>query len=204
MEEIEGNKIEEKGDVSSIKNPESEKLERSSTSEIAIECTTVKPQLTLKRIAVLISLTLLWVSAAAPVFFITASLCTNTLTVKTNLAFIEAEIGGQMSAAWIGMANTLATAATAPFAGAICDLIGRRQVSLLGLVFIFVGMTVMGTAQRMDVAIGGTSLVGVGAGLAEMVASAGVMELVPVRARGKYVGILYVMYLPVCGCQAYG
>lgn len=76
MEEIEGNKIEEKGDVSSIKNPESEKLERSSTSEIAIECTSVEPQLTLKRIAVLISLTLLWLSAAAPVFFITASLCT--------------------------------------------------------------------------------------------------------------------------------
>lgn len=102
------------------------------------------------------------------------------------------------------MGNTLATAATVPFAGAICDLIGRRQVCLLGLVFIFVGMTVVGTAQRMEVAIGGTSLVGVGAGLAELVASAGVMELVPVRARGKYVGILYVMYLPVCGCQAYG
>ena len=65
-------------------------------------------------------------------------------------------------------------------------------------------MTVVGTAQRMDVAIGGTSLVGVGAGLAEVVASAGVMELVPVRARGKYVGLLFIMYLPVCGCQAYG
>lgn len=106
--------------------------------------------------------------------------------------------------AWIGMGNTLATAATVLFAGAICDLIGRRQVSLLGLVFIFVGMTVVGTAQRIEVAIGGISLVGVGAGLAELVASAGVMELVPVRARGKYVGLLFLMYLPVCGCQAYG
>lgn len=102
------------------------------------------------------------------------------------------------------MANTLATAATTPFSGAICDLIGRRQVALIGLVFIFVGMTVVGTAQRMEVAIGGTSLVGIGAGLAELVASAGVMEVVPVRSRGKYVGLLFVMYLPICGCQAYG
>jgi hypothetical protein len=56
----------------------------------------------------------------------------------------------------------------------------------------------------MDVAIGGTAILGVGAGLAELVASAGVMELVPVRARGKYVGMFYVMYLPVCGCQTCG
>ena len=62
-------------------------------------------------------------------------------------------------------------------------------------------MTVVGTAQRIEAAIGGMSLVGVGAGLAEMVASAGVMELVPVRARGKYIGhfirhILAYMWLP--------
>ena len=117
---------------------------------------------------------------------------------------MEAEIGGHKSVAWVGMANTLATAATAPFAGSICDLIGRRHVVLLGLMFIMAGMTMVGTAQRMEVAIGGIAITGVGAGLAELVASAGVMELVPVRARGKYVGLLSLMYLPVTGCQAYG
>jgi MFS family permease len=124
--------------------------------------------------------------------------------IDANLAFIDAEIGGQKSIAWVGMGNTLATAATAPFAGAICDLIGRRQVSLWGLVLIFVGMTVVGTAHSIETAIGGMSLVGVGAGLAEMVAAAGVMELVPVRARGKYIGILSLIFLPICGCQTYG
>lgn len=118
--------------------------------------------------------------------------------------YIESEIGGKESIAWVGMANTLATAATAPFAGAISDLIGRRYVSLLGLVFVMTGMIIVGTARRIDVVIGGTAIVGVGAGLAELVASAGVMELVPVRARGKYVGMFFIMYLPVCGCQAYG
>lgn len=124
--------------------------------------------------------------------------------IDANLAFIDAEIGGQKLIAWVGMGNTLATAATVPFAGAVCDLIGRRYVSLLGLVLIFIGMTVMGTARGIVAAIGGMSLVGVGAGLAEMVASAGVMELVPVRARGKYIAILSFIVLPICGCQTFG
>jgi len=102
------------------------------------------------------------------------------------------------------MANTLATAATAPFAGAISDLIGRRSVALLGLCLIIVGMLVAGMANHVGVLIGGSALQGVGAGLAELIASAGVMELVPVRDRGKYVGLFYIMFLPICGCGAYG
>ena len=102
------------------------------------------------------------------------------------------------------MANSLATAATAPFAGAISDLLGRRSVALLGLLVIVLGMISVGIARNIDVVIGGSAMVGVGAGLAELVASAGVMELVSVRERGRYVGLFYIMFLPVCGCQAYG
>jgi hypothetical protein len=64
--------MEGKGDVSSVKNSESEKL------ETMIECVSIVPPLNFKRTIVLLSLTLLWVSAAAPVFFITASLCNSS------------------------------------------------------------------------------------------------------------------------------
>lgn len=102
------------------------------------------------------------------------------------------------------MANTLATAATAPFAGAISDLIGRRSVAMLGLCLTIAGMLVAGLAGRVSILIGGSALQGVGAGLAELIASAGVMELVSVRDRGKYVGLFYLLFLPICGCGAYG
>ena len=117
---------------------------------------------------------------------------------------MEKDIGGENTVAWLGMANTLTIAATAPFSGAVSDLIGRRLVALLGLLFVGVGMLLVGLAQKMEVAIGGTAVVGVGAGLAELIASAGVMEIVPVNKRGTYVGFLFLLYTPVMGCSAFG
>jgi MFS family permease len=65
-------------------------------------------------------------------------------------------------------------------------------------------MIVFGFAHRMDVAIGGASIVGVGAGLAEVVGAAGIMEITPVRKRGKYMAIAFLVFLPFGGCPAYG
>jgi MFS family permease len=115
----------------------------------------------------------------------------------------------------LGTASTVATAAIAPFGGAISDLIGRRYVALLGSSLITLGMIIVGTAQRMDVAIGGTAIVGVGGGLAELVGFAGyltkiylliesIAELAPVRKRGLYLGTAFLFNLPFGAAQAYG
>jgi MFS family permease len=81
---------------------------------------------------------------------------------------------------------------------------GRRYVALLGAAFVMVGMIVVGTAHRMDVAIGGMALAGVGAGLSELIAAAGVAELAPVVQRGKYIGIIFLLILPFSASAAYG
>ena len=65
-------------------------------------------------------------------------------------------------------------------------------------------MVVVGTAQRMDVAIGGTALVGVGGGVAELIGFAGIAELAPVKSRGKYLGTAFLFNLPFGAAQAYG
>ena len=62
----------------------------------------------------------------------------------------------------------------------------------------------MGTAHRMDVAIGGMAITGVGAGLAEVIGTAGISELAPVESRGKYVGIAYILILPFAASVGYG
>jgi MFS family permease len=98
----------------------------------------------------------------------------------------------------------MATAAVTPFVGAISDLIGRRWVALSGLILIIGGLLVIGLAETMAVAIGGNALVGVGAGLAEMIGFAGSLETIPVKSRGKVIGILFVLYLPICGCSTFG
>lgn len=166
--------------------------------------TDIDPPLTLRRFLALSSLTLLFMTAAVPVYFITATLGTSPCTSLVNLAYIEADLGEGKSLAWLGMANTLSTAATAPFAGSISDLLGRRYVSLLGSALIILGVVVIGTANRTAIAIGGMAIVGIGAGLAEVIAAAGIMELAPVRRRGIYVGVSFLLYLPIAAGQMYG
>jgi MFS family permease len=121
-----------------------------------------------------------------------------------RVGYTVADIGGMSSQAWLAIANTLALAATAPFAGAISDLIGRRYVALLGAGLVVIGMIVVGTAHRMDVAIGGMSIAGAGAGLGELIGAAGVAELAPVKSRGKYIGTIFLLILPFSASAAYG
>ena len=120
------------------------------------------------------------------------------------VAYTVADIGGTTSYAWLAIANTLALAAVAPFAGAISDLIGRRYVALLGAGLVVIGMIIVGTAHQMDVAIGGMAIAGAGAGLSELIGAAGVAELAPVRSRGKYIGTIFLLILPFAASAAYG
>ena len=62
----------------------------------------------------------------------------------------------------------------------------------------------MGTSHRINVAIGGMAITGVGAGLAEVIGTAGISELAPVESRGKYVGIAYILILPFAASVGYG
>ena len=56
----------------------------------------------------------------------------------------------------------------------------------------------------MNVAIGGMAITGAGAGLAEVIGTAGISELAPVESRGKYVGIAYILILPFAASSGYG
>jgi MFS family permease len=172
--------------------------------ETGIDDLKASPPMTFKRFMVLLSLVWLMVTSATPIIFITAVLCNLFFARRLIVAYVVADIGGETSEAWLGTASTVATAAIAPFAGAISDLIGRRYVALLGSALIIIGMIVVGTARRMDVAIGGTAIVGVGGGLAEVVGCAGILEMAPVKSRGKYMGTVFLFNLPFAAAQAYG
>ena len=120
------------------------------------------------------------------------------------LAYTTADLGGESSVAWLGIANTLSVAAVAPMVGSISDLLGRRYVALLGPCLMILGLTVVGTARRMDVAIGGSAIIGVGGGLTETVVVPGLLELAPVKSRGKYFGTGILLDLPFGAILTYG
>jgi hypothetical protein len=176
----------------------------SNDSERAVHDVVDHPPMTFRRGMVLLSLVFLLVTSSAPNFFLTAALCMTSLSSSLIVAYTVADIGGENSVAWVGMSNTLATAAAVPFAGAVADLLGRRYVALLGAGLVIIGCIVVGIAQRVEVAIGGMAIVGVGAGLAEVVAGAAVAEMAPVKSRGKYMGTAFIFILPFGACSTFG
>jgi MFS family permease len=180
---------------------------RGSDVEAPLEGVEQHPKMTFKRFMALFSLGCLLAAAQIPIYLLGGALCTYISFPRHSdvcAAYTVADIGGETSYAWLAIANTLSLAAVAPFAGAISDLIGRRYVALLGALFVCIGMIVVGTAHRMDVAIGGMAIAGVGAGLGELVGAAGISELAPVKSRGKYIGLAFLLILPFSASAAYG
>ena len=63
--------------------------------------------------------------------------------------------------------------AVAPFVGYLQDLIGRREITLVGSVIIMVGIVLVGTAHSFGQGVAGMALGGAGAAICELTALAG-------------------------------
>lgn len=162
------------------------------------------PPMTFKRLMVLFSLSNLFIMAGVAVILLGAGICIFTVLLTLIVAYTVADIGGASSEAWLGVANTLSVAAVSPIAGSISDLIGRRYGALLATCMVCIGLIVVGTAHRMDVAIGGSAITGVGSGLAETIGTAGLLELAPAKWRGIYFGCALLVDLPFGAGLTYG
>jgi len=89
------------------------------------------------------------------------------------LSYIAADLNMATNSSWLPVSNTLAITAVAPFVGYLQDLLGRREITLVGSVIIMVGLVLIGTAQNAGQAITGMALSGSGAGICELTALAG-------------------------------
>lgn len=132
------------------------------------------------------------------------SVCLPSSDPRLTIDFITAEIGGEDSFTWLAMAMSLAFAAVTPAFGALSDLIGRRFLGVGGAGLAIAGLAVVGTAHKMPVAIAGMAVTGAGAGICQVIGISGILELVPVRKRGKYLAIVFLFYLPLAPAPAYG
>lgn len=108
---------------------------------------------------------------------------------------MAADLGG-VASVWLPVSNTLAVAAVAPFSGYLQDLVGRRNITLIGSVAIMLGCIIAGTAHTFGQGVTGLALAGAGAGIGELTALSGVAELVPVKHRGLYLGGIVAFLLP--------
>lgn len=99
---------------------------------------------------------------------------------------------------WLPNANLIGIASTLPFVGYFTDLFGRRWTVIAGAGLLVLGNILLATAQNFVAALFGMTFAGIGAGICEMVAYAGIAEITPVKRRGMTIALVTFSILPFC------
>ncbi len=71
------------------------------------------------------------------------------------------------------MSYTLCVGAVSPFCGYLADILGQRNVVIVGEALVIVGLIIVGTAQGFPQACAGMGIIGGGAAITELTALAG-------------------------------
>lgn len=113
---------------------------------------------------------------------------------STALPTIVGELDGVDHMLWVTTAYLLAATIMMPIYGKLGDLVGRKGLFVGALVMFLVGSIVGGLAQDMTWLIIGRAIQGLGGGGLMILAQAIIADVVPVRERSKYMGIMGAVF----------
>ncbi|CAN9104344.1 unnamed protein product [Alternaria alternata] len=147
----------------------------------------VHEKMNAKLFMTLVCMSFLWIGSQIPLYLF-----------GSVLPLIYQDVGGVDRYIWFVIGYLIPNAALCPFVGALSDLFGRQKVAIVGQVALIIGPIITATANTMNIAIAGQVFSGIGAGLNELIALAGTAEVVPIKDRGKYVGLVVITILPFC------
>jgi EmrB/QacA subfamily drug resistance transporter len=114
----------------------------------------------------------------------------DNLVVGTAMPTIVGELGGLAQLSWVVTAYALATAVSTPVWAKLGDLYGRKGVFMTSIVVFLAGSALAGLSQNMSELIGFRGVQGLGAGGLMVGAIAIIADLVPLRERGRYQGLM--------------
>lgn len=131
---------------------------------------------------------LMLVYACLATAYFTSTLDINA--VATALPVIGNSLNAGTTITWAGTAYLMGQAACQPLYGRLSDILGRKPILMLSLAFIVIGGILCGFAQTPTWLYVCRALSGVGGGGVSSVVQIVVSDLVSMRDRGKYQGIL--------------
>ncbi|KAL4736684.1 major facilitator superfamily domain-containing protein [Aspergillus similis] len=102
--------------------------------------------------------------------------------------------GTAIEAFWSGTSFLLASTVFQPNFASLSSIFGRRPLVLVALTLFFVGTVVCSVAKDFTYMLVGRSIQGVGGGGLIALSEVIVTDLVPLRLRGQYFGILSAMW----------
>ncbi|OBK56078.1 MFS transporter [Mycobacterium gordonae] len=114
--------------------------------------------------------------------------------VATALPTIVADLGDAGRQSWVVTSYLLASTIVTALVGKLGDIFGRKRVFEVAVLFFVVGSVLCGLAQSMTMLVGARALQGIGGGAITVTASALIGEVVPLRERGRYQGILGAVF----------
>ncbi|KIM90095.1 hypothetical protein PILCRDRAFT_1464 [Piloderma croceum F 1598] len=117
----------------------------------------------------------------------------DTSAVSTALPTIVNHFQGK-EFVWVGSAYTLAGTAFLPFSGHLANIFGRRAILMTSLVLFALGSALCGGAQSMAMLIGGRTVQGIGSGGILTSTEIILSDLVPLRERGAYQGMIGLVW----------
>ncbi|KAI1749855.1 major facilitator superfamily domain-containing protein [Xylaria castorea] len=134
-----------------------------------------------------------WAVFAAVCFTTLLAAIESTVT-STALPFISHALDAGDSYIWFANAYFLTSTALLPLLGQLCNLFGRRWMMLIVVALFALGSGISGGAKNTANLIGGRAVQGIGGGGINLLIELIVSDLVPLRERGAYFGIVFGVF----------
>ncbi len=114
----------------------------------------------------------------------------NETIFSTALPTVVSDLDGVGHMLWVTTAYVLAATITMPVYGKLSDLIGRKQLYVVGLAIFMVGSVVGGLAPNMPVLVLGRIVQGLGSGGLLILVQAIIADVIPARERARYLSAM--------------
>jgi EmrB/QacA subfamily drug resistance transporter len=114
--------------------------------------------------------------------------------VSTALPTIVGDLGSAGHQSWVVTSYLLAETVITAVVGKLGDLFGRKIVFQVSIVVFVIGSALSGAAQSMEWLIGARAIQGLGAGGLTVTATALIGDVIPLRERGRYQGMLGAVF----------
>jgi EmrB/QacA subfamily drug resistance transporter len=114
--------------------------------------------------------------------------------VSTALPTIVGDLGSAGHQSWVVTSYLLAETVVTAVVGKLGDLFGRKIVFQVSIAVFVIGSALSGAAQSMEWLIGARALQGLGGGGLTVTATALIGDVIPLRERGRYQGMLGAVF----------
>uniref|UniRef100_A0A8H8CH73 Major facilitator superfamily (MFS) profile domain-containing protein n=2 Tax=Psilocybe cubensis TaxID=181762 RepID=A0A8H8CH73_PSICU len=114
--------------------------------------------------------------------------------VVSSYASIGSELNQLQNTSWIATSYLLTTTSIQPLYGKLSDIFGRKSCLLFAYAVFAIGCLLCGVSRNMTELIVSRAIAGIGGGGMQTVVSIIMSDVVPLRSRGTWQGVLNIVF----------